>query len=178
MNKKRKLIKKWALLIFCIFIVSILQSTVGLFEIFGKRPVLFLPFSVGCSMFLGQKDAAIFGGISGCFWDCFSGRLFGYSSLILIAVCVFSSLTCLYFVHASAINSIFLTSIWMALYYFIDFVFRYMIWDFENSWSIWTYHIIPTAAYTIFITPFVYFVCGFIIKRLKKEKTAEYSSGL
>ena len=88
MNKKWKLIKKWAFLIFCIFIVSILQSTVGLFEIFGQRPVLFLPFSVGCSMFLGQKDAAVFGGISGCFWDCFSGRLFGYSSLILIVVCV------------------------------------------------------------------------------------------
>lgn len=176
MNKKLILIKKWSLLIFFMFVVSIAQSAVGLFEIFGQRPVLLLPFSIGCSMFLGQKDAAIFGGICGCFWDCFSGRLFGYSSLILIAVCVFSSLTCSYFAHASAINSMLLALISMAIYNFVDFVFRYMVWDFENSWSIWTYHIIPTIIYTVLVTPFIYFLCKLIMHKLKKQKTTEYSS--
>ena len=175
MNKKFILIKKWSALIFFMFVVSVAQSAVGLFEIFGQRPVLLLPFSIGCSMFLGQKDAAIFGGICGCFWDCFSGRLFGYSSLILIAVCVFSSLTCSYFAHASAINSMLLALISMVIYNFVDFVFRYMVWDFENSWSIWTYHIIPTMIYTILVTPFIYFLCKIIMQKLKKQKTTEYS---
>ena len=166
--------KKWSILVFCIFFFSIAQSTVGFLAILECRPILLLPLAVGFSMFLDQKDAAIFGLISGFFWDCFSGRLFGYSSVILIAVCVFASLICSYIAHASVGNYVVLVLVGVFAYNFVDFVFRYMVWNFENSWNIWIYHIVPTMAYTLLISPLIYILCKFVFDKFVTEKKTNY----
>lgn len=166
--------EKWSIFVLCIFFFSIAQSTVGFLSILDCRPILLLPLSVGFSMFLDQKDAAIFGLVSGLFWDCFSGRLFGYSSFVLIAVCVFASLMCAYIAHASVGNYIILTFVGVFVYNFTDFVFRYMIWNFDNSWDIWIYHILPTMIYTILISPFIYILCKFIFDKFVNDKKTNY----
>ena len=166
--------EKWSIFVLCIFFFSIAQSTVGFLSILDCRPILLLPLSVGFSMFLDQRDAAIFGLVSGLFWDCFSGRLFGYSSFILIAVCVFASLMCAYIAHASVGNYIILTFVGVFVYNFTDFVFRYMIWNFDNSWDIWIYHILPTMIYTILISPFIYILCKFIFDKFVNDKKTNY----
>lgn len=168
------LLKKWSIFTLCIFFFSIAQCTVGFLSILGFRPVFLLPLAVGFSMFLNQKDAAILGLVSGFFWDCFSGRLFGYSSLILIVICVFASLICFYIAHISLGNYVVLVFLGIFIYNFVDFVFRYMIWNFENSWNIWIYHIIPTVIYTILVSPIIYILCKFVFEKFVSNENTNY----
>lgn len=173
-NSRFVLLKKWSIFTLYIFIFSIAQCTVGFLSILGVRPVILLPLAIGFSMFLNQKDSAIFGLVSGFFWDCFSGRLFGYSSLILMIVCVFASLVCFYIAHASLGNYMVLVFLGILVYNFVDFVFRYMIWNFENSWNIWIYHIMPTILYTVLISPIIYVLCKFVFEKFVSNENTNY----
>ena len=79
MRKQTKNILKWIVYIVTLLVLFIMQTTPGLFQIFGTRPILGLPFAVCLSMFETEKTAAVLGALAGGLWDISSGKLLAIS---------------------------------------------------------------------------------------------------
>lgn len=168
-------IRKWAIFLIIATILSILQSTPGLFEFFGIRPILLLPFAISFSMFCNEKSAAFMGLFCGALWDCSSGRLFGYSSVILIFCGVAVSMICSYIANRNLLNAMVLIFCALLIYNFFDFLFRYVIWNFDYTWSILVFHMLPTIVYTVLISPILYlFYRWLYVKLTVSSKNIDY----
>lgn len=156
--KQEKLmpILKWVLYSVLLLLFYALQTTPGLFQIFGAKPVLILSLAVCVSMYEGVMSSAMFSMVAGLLWDISSDKLFGFNGLIFLCCGLMISLLCIYFLHTKLWNSLLFCGVTLLLQGLLDYAFYYAMWNLDHSYLILTRTILPNAAYTLAVTPLVF----------------------
>lgn len=162
---------RWAIYIFLIFISSVLLN-VGK----GVKPIYFIPLCICICMNEGEYTSAVLGGVCGLIIDQACGKtFFGFSSIIMIAICVGSTIIFRHYLFQNGINVIIFTAFCTFIYQLLDYFFYYAMWDYEGAGYVFSNISIPCILYTVMISPLTYIIVRPIVKRFypKKAKTIE-----
>ena len=172
--KREKLmpILKWALYSVLLLLFYVLQTTPGLFQIFGAKPVLILALAVCVSMYEGVMASAMFSMAAGLLWDISSDKLFGFNGLIFLCCGLMISLLCIYYLRTKLWNSLLFCGVTLVVQGLLDYVFYYAIWNLENTHLILLRVILSNAAYTLAVTPLVFLLVRLIENRFTQTPRA------
>lgn len=172
--KREKLmpIFKWAIYALLLLLFYVLQTTPGLFQIFGAKPVLVLALAVCVSMYEGVMASAMFSMAAGLLWDISSDKLFGFNGLIFLCCGLMISLLCIYYLRTKLWNSLLFCGVTLAVQGLLDYVFYYAMWNLENTHLILLRTILPNAAYTLVVTPLVFLLIRLIENRFTQTPRA------
>ena len=172
--KKEKMMPalKWVLYSLLLLSCYVLQTTPGLFEIFGKKPVLAAALAVCVSMYEGVLSSAFFSMMAGLLWDISSNRLFGFNGLILLCCGVLISLLCIYYLHTRWLNSLLFCTLAMLVQGLLDYLFYYAIWGYPGVSLILVQNILPTLLYTAAVTPLLFLLVRRIHRKLSVVERA------
>ena len=189
-KKKLNLFKRWAFLIFFVFLFLVLQSTEILTFFFNSKPMLVFPFAICCSLFLKKEEAAIFSFICGFFLDCYNNFIFGFSSAILLIFCTIISNIFKKYISICFFSVLLLNFSLFTIYSFLLFTFKYLFLEVENVFNVWLFSFVPNIIYTTISSLFIFFLSKklcyneklhikepkqkFIRKKLTKEKRKKY----
>lgn len=154
-------VRKWTVILLTIIVFTAFQGGYEFLRIFSIKPLFLMPLAICFSVFHNQIQSAIVGGICGALWDVVSGRIFGFSALLLMILSIIVSLIVAYYLKSNLLNTLILSVASLFVYYFFDFLFRYFIWDVSGSIKILIFRILPTILFTLIITIPIYFLCRF-----------------
>ena len=108
------------------------------------------------AMFEGEWVGAIYGIAGGLFWDVAADKLLGFNALLLLAFTVLTALLFMYLIKINIWNALFVVLLAALLQGIIDFVFCYLIWNYDNSYLILLHKILPTVLYTTLVSPLIF----------------------
>lgn len=157
---------KWGGFSLLLLLFYALQTTPGLLQIASVKPVLIVSLIVCVSMYEGAMASAFYSMTAGLLWDISSDKLFGFNGLILMLCGLLISLLCIYYLHTKLVNSLLFCSVTAFLQGLLDYVFYYAVWNADGAVVALVRNILPTAAYTVAITPLIFFLVRAIERRL------------
>lgn len=160
---------KWLIFALLLLVCYILQTTPGLFEVFHTKPVLIVSLAVCVSMYEGVMSSAFFCMTAGLLWDISSDKLFGFNGVILLFYGLIVALLCIYYLHTKVLNALVFCVGLLLIQGVLDYGFYYAIWNLDSSWIIWVQHILPTAAYTVLVTPLLFYLVRFVERKLNEN---------
>lgn len=163
-------VARWAIYIFMIF-ASVIIINIGQ----GVKPVLLIPLCTCICMNEGEYTAAVLGGICGLLIDFSMGKIFGYSSVFMIAFCVATVLLFKHYLLQNILNIVWMTAVFTAVYEFCDYFFFYAMWNYEGAEYVFKEKCIPCIIYTTIISPIIWLLVKPVQKRFypKRAKTIE-----
>lgn len=163
-------IARWAIYIFMIF-VSVILINIGQ----SVKPIVFIPLCICICMNEDEYPSAFLGGICGLLFDFSCGKIFGYSSVFMIAFCVASVLMFKHFLIQNVLNIIWMTAFFTAVYELFEYFFFYAMWNYEGTLYVFKEICIPCIIYTTLISPIVWLLIKPVLKRFypKRAKTIE-----
>lgn len=159
---------KWLSYSLILFLLYILQTTPGFFQIFGIKPVFIIPFAVTVVMFEGEFSGAVFAGIAGLLWDMSSGRLFGFFGFFALLLCCLCGLFVIYLIKQNLVNTIIMSAIILTLLFLLDFYFNFVIWGYEKTYILLLTRILPSIIYSAVFVPLYYFIVSKIHSKTEK----------
>lgn len=160
---------KWTVWVVLAILLLSLQTTPGLFAIFGVKPLLIFPLATTFAFFEDDMSAGIYAVFLGAIWDVAAGKSLGFSSALMLVIAIAISLLVLYLVKQNLINCVILTAAGLFCYDVIYYIFYFLIWGHPGSWAPLLYHFIPTFVYTVSITPLFYYGVRFLNQKLAER---------
>ena len=164
-STRRILLLKHTLYAVILYLLYIIQTMPNLFVIAGNKPVWVVPFVVAVAMFEGEFVGGIYGAVAGLLCDFGGFTLFGFNGAICCLCCIASGLMVIYLMRRNVFCCMLFVFITMMLRGSIGYFFAYGIWDYDNSWKVFIFQMIPTSVYTVLATPFVYAIFSRIYRR-------------
>lgn len=163
-------IARWAIYIFMIFVSVIIINTGD-----SVKPILFIPLGICICMNEGEYTAAVLGGVCGLLFDFSCGKIFGYSSVFMIAFCVATVLFYKHYLLHNILNVVWMTALFTTVYELCDYFFFYAMWDYEGVGYVFSGKCIPCIFRTTLISPFVYLIVKPVHRRFypKRAKLIE-----
>ncbi len=162
--------RKYALIRWIVFVImllfSFLFSTTGTF----LKPLIFIPLIISISMKEKELISAFLGVFSGILADISFGKLLGFSSIIFICICLFTSLIFTHFLRQNFFNFIIINAFLTFIYIIVDYIFYYNIWNYENINFILNQFLLPSFLLTIIFSIFIYPIINKIRKLLTIKK--------
>ncbi len=143
---QRKILKffTYFLIIFAAYIV---QSTPGLFEVCGVKPILVLTCCICLSVFEGEFAGGIFGFVMGLFCDSASETVFGFNAFVFLLLCAVVGLAAIYLFRRSTMNIMLICLGAIFLRLGAEFFFNFILYGYEN---------LEPYFYTVFAPQLVY----------------------
>lgn len=154
---------RWVLY-FVISLVCMLITTCG--DPTDVKPLLLIPLGIALSLFLSEIPSAAIGFYCGLLIDVSAGKLWGVSSLLLIAVCVGSSLLFTHILRRNIINYSALVIAAVVIYFSLDYFFYFKMWGYESIGVVLRTKTVPCALLTCLFSPVIYFLITFITRKL------------
>ena len=151
---RRKVLKflVYALIVFAAYII---QTTPGLIEFLGVKPILVLPACICIAVFEGEFAGGLFGFFFGLFCDSTSETVFGFNALIYLVFCVLAGLLTIYVFRRSTMNVMLLCLGALFLRSGLEFFFTFMLYGYENLDAYFYTQIAPQIVFSaIFSFPF------------------------
>lgn len=164
-KEKRRPIIKWGIYYLLLLILFVMQTTPKFLEFFSFKPIFILPICICVCMFEDVLPSAIFCIITGLLWDLSANKLFGFNAIILMACGIFISLLCIYYLHTKLTNSILFAAVVLIVQGLLDYLFYYLIWNYNSTHLILLKHILPNAVFTIIIGVPIYYIILNVSKR-------------
>jgi cell shape-determining protein MreD len=173
-NKKKIYIMRHTVYSVMLLLLYVLQSTPGPFNVGGAAPLWVIPAAVCVAMFEGEFVGGIYGAAAGLLCDAAavprqSGGtvVFGMSGFLLCVLCVVVGLLIIYLLRCNLLGCmLFVATITIALGS-LEFLFAYGMWGHENGWKIYVYHTLPVIAWTLAVTPLLFFAIRWIHNRFE-----------
>ena len=106
---------------------------------------------------------------AGLLWDISSDKLFGFNGVILLFYGLIVALLCIYYLHTKVLNALVFCVGLLLIQGVLDYGFYYAIWNLDSSWIILVQHILPTAAYTVLVTPLLFYLVRFVERKLNEN---------
>ncbi len=156
MKQAHKNVIKWIIYVVLLLLFYTLQTTPGLFQIMGVKPVLIVPFALCIAIFEGEWAGAFIGILTGLLWDVSSDRLFGYNGLIMMIACATVALLIMYLMRANWLNAALLCGGVMLAQQMLDFLFYYAMWGYAGVLQILLQVTLPTVVYTTLLSPLMF----------------------
>ena len=165
-EEKRYRIAKWAIFIMMLMIGTVIMRS----GVFGRwQPVLLIPLAVAVSMYEDELSSCIFALFCGYMTDIAFGFLFGFSAVLLMGICVLSSLLVRNLIRVNLINFCIISAAAVLVEFFMDWFFYIFLWNVPKGEVILLRSILPTVIATLVISPALYFLTGMIERRLGSE---------
>ena len=158
---------KWFIFIFyfvVILVLTALQSTPHLFEIFGVKPMLLLPFALAVAIHKGEIAGAVISIICGLLFDISIASPFGAYAFLFMVFGVGVGLLSRLLLQKAWFNYSVLVFISSFLIQFFDFFFNFILYGYTDIFTIFLTHHLPCAIYTALISPIFYFLTAKIYK--------------
>ena len=151
---------RWAIFGALLVVSVLLQNSVGgLFDLFGIRVFLSIPFCVAVAMFEREVPAALLGAFAGALWDVSSG-VDGFNTIALMVICAVCSLLISHLMQNNIITALVLGAGSIAAYEILYIAIRF--WGAGSPLrQIFTFYL-PSLVVTVVFVP----LCYFIIKRI------------
>ena len=165
----RKKIRKTILYILIIAVAAIIQNTKGLtIEIGGARCFLLLPVTIMLSMGEDEGFAGILGLIGGLFWDLNSAVHLGFNAAFMCISCFGCAALVIYIIRNTFISNFVFSTLSAFVYAFLYWLCFIIIKGVHGAeLSLFSFYL-PSAVYTMIITPFVWIIINPIKKALDK----------
>ena len=155
-NRIKVYVLKYALYTFLFMIFAVWQSTIGLFEIFGVRPITIVPCVIAIAMFDGELIGGIFGAIGGVFCDGVLGYMVGYNGIFLLVMGTLIGLLVIYYVQNNLKTAIYFCSVVILIKGLLEWSLGYVIWGYGDNLFMLLQGTLPWCLYTIMVTPIFY----------------------
>ena len=141
-----------------LLILYVLQTTPGLFELFGAKPMLVVPAAMAIAMHEGEFAGGLYGAFAGLLCDMSGSMLFGFNGLFIALFCIAGGLLVIYLMHCNVWNATFYVTLAMLARGGVEFLFGYGMWGYADVWRVFAYRTLPVAVYTSLITPLLFWV--------------------
>lgn len=157
MEKRYKVLRYFAYTIE-ILIVFIIQETPGLIpELYGAKPVLLIPVALSIAMFEAEISAMVFGLFCGLLVDFGVGSTLGFHGLLLSVMCYIIGLVIINLLRTNVISAILVAAAALAIIYILQWVFFFVLYNYQYSSYVLVHHYIPKFVYTLFMVPIAYY---------------------
>ena len=169
---RRKILKffVYALIVFGAYVI---QTTPGLFDFFGIKPLLVLPACICIAVFEGEFAGGLFGFFFGLFCDSASETIFGFNAFIFLVFCVIAGLATIYIFRRSTMNIMLLCLGAVFFRSFLEYFFVFILYGYENLVPFFYTQIAPQIVFTsIFSLPFC-LIFRKLHKKFEPEMTKE-----
>ncbi len=169
----RKKILKFFVYALIVFGAYIIQTTPGLFDYFGIKPLLVLPACLCIAVFEGEFAGGLFGFFFGLFCDSSSETIFGFNALVFLVLCVVAGLATIYIFRRSTMNIMLLCLGAIFIRSALEYFFGFILFGYENLAPFFYTEIAPEAVLTsLFSLPFCVFF-RWLHKNFEPEATKE-----
>ena len=167
MSRTKKLCQtaKFSLYVLMLLVFYALQTTPGLFQVYGIRPIWMVPLAVAIAMCEGEVVGACFGGAAGLLCDLGSQSLFGFNGLCMVVGCTAVGLLSIHLVKASWKSALLMGGGLAAVRALLEFFFFYAIWNYEKIWLIFVRSVFPIFVYTVLLTPLFFW----LVRKIKSS---------
>jgi len=169
MNKaKIVIITKYVAYGLVLLALYVLQTTPGLFVIFGSKPMLVVPAAIAIAMHEGEFVGGFYGAFAGLLCDMSSSLLFGFNGFLLTFFCVVAGLLVTHFMHDNIWNAMLFTLVTTLAIGSLEFLFGYGMWGLPNVSIIYTHSTLPLIAYTTVVAPLMFWPVRLIYRRARR----------
>jgi len=174
-GRKRRFAKKPFLRWLCYFLLLLfffMLMTGGFFRLW--QPFFIIPLVIAVSMFEREFGSALFGAFCGLMLDTACGNLFGMSSVWLMPCALAASLLVMNLIRLNFINHMWMVTATCIIMAFMEYFFKYVIWDTPNSEIILMRYIIPSYLSAIILSPAVYFLTRVISAKFSEKDSGQF----
>ncbi len=137
------------------------------------KPLLLLPLALCISSHTGEIQATAVGMVCGFLTDISCGKLLGYNAILFVVFCVTVSLLYTYVLRQKLLNILILAAVFILLQGYLDYLFYYAIWEYENVILIYTNVILPVNALTLFSTACLYYPIKWVANKCGSHRVQE-----
>ncbi len=162
-KEKRNGIIRWFIYYLMIAAVYIYMTTVSLPL---KTPLLLIPVSLCIAMYEEPFNSALTGLVAGMLLDSAEGTLIGFSGIILMWCCLFTSLLFAVIMKKHFINILLITAGVTFIQGLLRYLFYFSIWDYNEGFNIFYHEFLPVIAMTNVFTALFYYLIKFLVKHL------------
>jgi hypothetical protein len=138
------------------------------------QPLLIIPLAIAVAMFEREVGSALFGAFCGLMIDTACGNLFGMSSIWLMPCTLAVSLLVMNLIQPNFINHLWMVTVTCIIMAFMEFFFKYFIWDEPNSDIVLVVYIIPSYLAAIILSPAVYYLTRLISSRFSEKDNPQH----
>ena len=165
--KQRKL--KVVIYLVLTALAALIQNTAGLaLEIGGARCFLLLPVCMILGSGEDERFAAVIALVVGMLWDLSSAVHLGFNAVYMCIMCFFGAALITYIIRNTFITNFIFSMVFILIYCILYWLFFIIIKDVRGAeLSLFTFYL-PSALYTIIITPVIYLILRPIKNRLNK----------
>ncbi len=166
-NKEKYI--RYAVYALIIFFAVIFQTREEFLpSVFGARAFLLLPLSISIAMHERELPAAVFGALCGALWD-LTAASEGYNTLVLMALCVCSSLFISRIMRNNIVTSFVLGGSAVAVYEILYFVLNILPIGTSGSFRLLISFYLPCFIYTVIFIPVFYLMISQVNKSFKDK---------
>ncbi len=155
-----------------ILVLFMVQQTPGLLpEVAGARPVLLIPAAVSIAVFESETAAMGFGLFCGLLLDFgMTASTLGFHAILLTIVCYCCGVMVINLLRTSLFTDVLLSAGAAALIFLLQWVFYFILYNYQYSFYALTAHLIPRFFYTLAFSPvFYYFNRAFALLIRERE---------
>ncbi len=157
---------KYLLFFLILTVLYILQSTPGFLSLFGIKPIFVIPFCVVLAALNDEWQAFLIVILGGLYTDLGSMRVAGYFTLMLLFVCVASTVSVKFFFKATPRNAYFYSLVSMLVMLLLDFLFSYVMNGYRGLLPLLFRNVLLLSRYSsLFAIPFYYLIDNINIMR-------------
>lgn len=168
-NKAGLRARKHLFYVVALVLLYVLQSTPGLFEVFGVKPNFVISAAVCIAICEGEFIGGLYGAFTGVLCDFGAATLFGFNGMLLLVCCTAAGLVTVYLLRSTLMNYIMLTFATLALRGLLDYMLSYAMWGYEDVWMVFAYQILPAILYSTAVAPLVYWIFTHIFRSFAKR---------
>ncbi|MCL2108471.1 MAG: hypothetical protein FWH20_03885 [Oscillospiraceae bacterium] len=178
--RKRRQLRKQSLLrwlFYClVLLLFYMLMSGGFFR--SAQPIFIIPLAIAVAMHEREFSSAIFGAACGLMLDLACWNLFGMSSVWLMPCALGTSLLVTNLMRPNVINHFWMSAVACLLMAFMDYFFRYAIWDNPDAKVILTGYIIPSYLWAFLLSPPVYFLVKTISVKFREGEVGRAENTL
>lgn len=148
---------------------ALIQNTAGLtIEIGGARCFLLLPVCMILGTGEDERFAAVTALTGGMLWDLSSSVHLGFNAIYMCIMCFFGAALVTYILRNTFITNFIFSALFIIIYCILYWLLFIIIKDVRTAeLSLFTFYL-PSALYTIIVTPVIYFILKPIKRALNK----------
>ena len=169
-NKLRYSVMHYGLCVLIFFLLYILQSTPGMLEFWGYKPLLLAPCMISVAMLEQEYAGALFGAFAGALCDLNANTYFGFNAMMFMLCGLAVGLLCEYMTQRNLRNGVLFTAAFVVVLCSINHFFQIGVYRYPHTGLYWIKKTAGTLLTTAVFAPFIYMLFDKINKGFEKYK--------
>ena len=169
-NKLRYSVMHYGLCALIFFLIYILQSTPGVLELWGCKPLLLAPCVISVAMLEQEYPGALLGAFAGALCDLNANTYFCFNAMMFMVCGLVVGLLCEYLTQRNLRNCLWFTAAFLVVLCSVNHFFQIGIYNYANTGLYWFRKTAGTLLLTAVFIPFIYWLFAKLHKDFEKYK--------